>query len=150
MQGGMNSPRICIWVKIAKRMKEEQLIRRIIGIEIIGFLSAIVIVWLDELLALPYWIFGALPSSINYFESIFESTFIFLLAIITIFLTHFVIQRLKYFEGILPVCSFCHKIRSGDRWIPIEQYFSQHSEADFTHSICRECAKKHYPDLDIH
>ena len=131
-------------------MKKEKLIRRIIGIEIIGFFCAILVVWLDEIIDLPYMMFDALPTPINYFESLFESFIIILLAIITIFLTHAIIQRLKYFEGILPVCSFCKKIRSGIQWIPIEQYVSKHSEADFSHGICPECAKINYPDLDIY
>ena len=131
-------------------MKKEQIRKKIIWIEIIGFFSVIAIIWLDELLDLPYRLFGALPTPINYFESLFESIAILLLALFLILLTHNILQRLKYFEGILPVCSFCEKIRSEDRWIPIEQYVSNHSEADFSHSICPECAKEHYPDFDIH
>lgn len=29
-------------------------------------------------------------------------------------------------------------------------YIHKHSQADISHSICPECAKEHYPDLDIH
>lgn len=128
-------------------MKKEQFIKRIIGIEIIGFLSIILIIWLDEFLDLPHIIFGAIATPINYFECIFESTVISLMALIIIFLTHTILQRLKYFEGLLPVCSFCKKIRSKDRWIPIEHYISNHSEADFSHSVCPECMKANYGDI---
>ena len=114
------------------------------GIEIIGFLSAILIVWLNELFDLPHFVFGALASPINYFESIFESTIIFLLGLVIIIMTHTILKRLKHLEGILPVCSLCNKIRAGKRWIPIENYVSNHSDADFSHSICPECAEKHY------
>jgi hypothetical protein len=107
----------------------------------------ILIVWLDELLDLPHIFFGALASPINYFESIFESILISLRALAVIFWTHSILQRLKVFEGILPVCSFCKKIRSENRWIPIEHYISEHSEADFSHSMCPECRKANYGDI---
>jgi hypothetical protein len=125
-------------------MKKKQLIKKIMGIEIIGFLSAILIVWLNELLDLPHIFFGAFATPINYFESIIESTIIFLLGVVIILLTRTILHRLKHLEGILPVCSFCNKIRSGKQWIPIENYVSHHSEADFSHSVCPECADKHY------
>ena len=128
-------------------LKKRQFIKRIIGIEIFGFLSAILIIWVDEIFDLPYTIFGAIATPINYLESTFESIVIALLGIIIIFLTHTILQRLNYLEGILPVCSFCNKIRSGDRWIPIENYISDHSEADFSHSVCPECVKANYGDI---
>jgi hypothetical protein len=128
-------------------MTKEQFIKRILIIEIVGFITIIIVVWLDELIDLPYLIYGSDATPINYFESILETVVISLLAIIIIFLTHTIWQRLKYLEGILPVCSFCKKIRLKDSWIPIENYVSDHSEADFSHSICPECMTEHYSDI---
>lgn len=128
-------------------LKKKQFIKRIIGIEITGFLSAILIIWIDELADLPHIIFGVLATPINYSESIFESVVIALLGVVIILLTHAILQRLNYLEGILPVCSFCNKIRSNEDWIPLESYISQHSEADFSHSVCPECAEANYGDL---
>ena len=127
--------------------KKKQFIKRIIGIEIIGFLSAILIIWIDELADLPHIIFGVLATPVNYSESVFESGVIGLLGVVIILLTHRILQRLNYLEGILPVCSFCNKIRSNEAWIPIEDYISQHSEADFSHSVCPQCAEANYGDL---
>lgn len=58
------------------------------------------------------------------------------------------LEEIKTLRGIIPICSNCKKIRD-DRgaWKRIEAYISEHSEAEFSHSICQECAKKHYPDL---
>ena len=48
----------------------------------------------------------------------------------------------------LPICANCKKIREeDDSWTPIEEYIRDHSEAEFSHSICPECAKKLYPDF---
>ncbi len=50
-------------------------------------------------------------------------------------------------SGMLPICSSCKKIRD-DRgyWNQIEAYIRDHSEAEFSHGICPECARKLYPE----
>ena len=65
-----------------KKMKKEQFIKKIIRVEIIGFFIILLISWLDELLDLPHIFFGASPSPINYFESIFESALLSVIAIL--------------------------------------------------------------------
>jgi hypothetical protein len=51
-------------------------------------------------------------------------------------------------KGILPICSFCKKIRNQENtWEPFEGYIARHSEAEFSHGMCPECARKHYPDF---
>jgi hypothetical protein len=51
-------------------------------------------------------------------------------------------------QGILPICSFCKKIKNHDGdWEPLEGYISRRSEAEFSHGICPTCAKKNYPEL---
>ena len=51
-------------------------------------------------------------------------------------------------RGIIPICASCKKVRDDKGyWNQIELYIKDHSEADFTHSICPECAKKLYSDL---
>lgn len=59
-------------------------------------------------------------------------------------------QELRVLRGILPLCSYCKKIRD-DRgyWEQVDVYIHKYSEADISHSICPECMKKHYPDIDI-
>lgn len=56
------------------------------------------------------------------------------------------IAHVHQLQGILPICSSCKKVRN-DRgsWQAIESYVREHSEADFSHSICPECAAKLYP-----
>jgi PAS domain S-box-containing protein len=53
-------------------------------------------------------------------------------------------------RGILPICTFCKKIRDDKGyWEKVDIYIHKHSQADFSHSICPECVRKHYPDLDV-
>jgi CheY-like chemotaxis protein len=50
------------------------------------------------------------------------------------------LNRVKQLEGILPICSYCHKVRDDcDYWQSVESYVSSHSEARFSHSICPSC-----------
>ncbi len=61
------------------------------------------------------------------------------------------LAQVKKLSGLLPICSHCKKIRDDKGyWNQIESYIYEHSEADFSHGICPECAKKHYPDFDIY
>jgi len=57
-------------------------------------------------------------------------------------------EEIKVLRGILPLCSFCKKIRDDKGyWEQVDIYIHKHSQADISHSICPECVKKHYPDL---
>jgi hypothetical protein len=43
-------------------------------------------------------------------------------------------------KGLLPICSYCKKIRNDEGyWEKIEKYIKSHSAAEFTHGICPEC-----------
>ena len=61
------------------------------------------------------------------------------------------LSDVKTLKGIIPICASCKKIRNDKGyWEQIESYINKHSEADFSHSICPECAKELYPDFDSH
>nr|WP_320193298.1 response regulator [uncultured Desulfobacter sp.] len=61
------------------------------------------------------------------------------------------LSQVKKLSGLLPICMHCKKIRDDKGyWNQIEAYIDNHSEAQFSHSICNECAEKHYPGLDIY
>jgi len=50
------------------------------------------------------------------------------------------LASVKQLEGIIPICSWCKKIRDDEKsWHQLEQYISSHSEAKFSHGICPEC-----------
>jgi len=61
------------------------------------------------------------------------------------------LDNIRTLRGIVPICSHCKKIRDDKGyWSQVEVYVQKHSEADFSHSICPECARKLYPDFDIY
>jgi hypothetical protein len=56
--------------------------------------------------------------------------------------------QVKTLSGLLPICASCKKIRNtSGSWEQMESYIRDHSEADFTHGICPECARILYPEL---
>ena len=58
--------------------------------------------------------------------------------------------EVKSLRGIFPICSFCKKIRDDKGyWNQVEVYVQKHSEADFSHSVCPDCAQEHYPGLTL-
>jgi PAS domain-containing protein len=57
------------------------------------------------------------------------------------------LTNIKTLRGLLPICAACKKIRDDKGyWNQIESYIRDHSEAEFSHSICPDCAKKLYPE----
>lgn len=53
------------------------------------------------------------------------------------------LARVKRLEGIIPICSYCKKIRDDQNsWQQLEQYLSEHSEALFSHGICPHCMEE--------
>lgn len=61
---------------------------------------------------------------------------------------HNALNEIKVLREILPICSSCKSIRDDSGyWSQLEVYMREHSDILFSHGICPECAKKHYPDF---
>jgi len=56
--------------------------------------------------------------------------------------------KVKLLSGFLPICASCKKIRDDSGyWQQIESYIRDHSEAEFSHGICPDCARNLYPEI---
>jgi PAS domain S-box-containing protein len=56
--------------------------------------------------------------------------------------------KIKTLRGLLPICASCKKIRDDQGyWRQIEEYIQAHSDAEFSHGICPDCARRLYPEL---
>jgi len=59
------------------------------------------------------------------------------------------LSEIKQLQGVLPMCSFCRKIRDDQQeWIPFEKYIKEHSNAEVSHGLCPTCYKKYYGEPD--
>ena len=61
------------------------------------------------------------------------------------------LEEIRTLREILPICTSCKKIRD-DRgyWNQLETYIRDHFDAEFSHGLCPECARKLYPDYIEH
>lgn len=130
-------------------MNKKSFKNKILALELTAFISIILIIWLNEIFDLPHYLFGADQTPINWIESLMETILISLLCGIIVFSTNRQIKKMKLLEGLLPICSSCKKIRDDNGyWKQVETYIHNHSDADFSHSLCDECAEKMYGDED--
>lgn len=58
------------------------------------------------------------------------------------------LEEIKMLRGIVPICSFCKKVRDSEgKWHAVEEFVSNHSEVQFSHGFCPVCRKIHYDDI---
>ena len=58
------------------------------------------------------------------------------------------VTEMIHLKRLLPICASCKKIRNDDNyWENVADYLKDHTDLEFTHSICPVCAKRLYPDL---
>jgi CheY-like chemotaxis protein len=59
------------------------------------------------------------------------------------------LSQIKTLKGLIPICASCKSIRKDNGfWQQIESYVKDHSEAEFSHSMCPDCADKFYGELE--
>lgn len=57
-------------------------------------------------------------------------------------------SHIKVLQGLLPICSACKKIRDDEGyWQILETYIKDRCDVQFTHGMCPDCIKEHYPDI---
>ena len=57
------------------------------------------------------------------------------------------LAQVRTLRGLLPICAACKKIRDDEGyWHQIEAYIQAHTDVDFSHGVCHDCACRLYPD----
>ena len=58
------------------------------------------------------------------------------------------LHQAKALTGMLCMCANCRRIRDDlDQWQSLEAYIQDHSDVQFSHGLCSECATRLYPDF---
>ncbi|MBU1649422.1 MAG: response regulator [Proteobacteria bacterium] len=58
------------------------------------------------------------------------------------------LSKIKTLAGIIPICMHCKNIRDDKGyWNEVSKFITEHSEAEFSHSICEQCLEKYYPGI---
>jgi hypothetical protein len=102
----------------------------------------------NEIVDVPHYVFNDAPTSYSqrYGEIMIELFIFFTIMTIQILLFTKLYKRIRFLEGFIPICANCKKIRNTeDQWEQMEKYIARHSLAQFSHSICPDCARQLYP-----
>ena len=58
--------------------------------------------------------------------------------------------EIKQLRNLIPICSYCRKVRDDEGlWRRLEEYIDSHTHTKFSHGICKECAEKHFPEMNL-
>ena len=59
------------------------------------------------------------------------------------------LDEVSTLQGLISLCSYCHKVRTDTTWEKIENYITQHADVTFSHGVCPDCLKNVVgPELD--
>lgn len=117
---------------------------------LLSFIAILFFVWINEYFDICHLVFNTKSTPFNWAETLLESIFIILIAFQSIFIVKKLFSKIEYLEGFIVVCSSCKKVRlKDDEWIQLDQFLQNNSLLDLSHSICPECIKKLYPELNI-
>lgn len=59
------------------------------------------------------------------------------------------LENIRTLKGLIPICAWCKKVRNDEGyWMKLESYLREHTEAEFTHSMCPECYEKMKEELE--
>ncbi|MCF8127170.1 MAG: response regulator [Deltaproteobacteria bacterium] len=58
--------------------------------------------------------------------------------------------EIKQLRNLIPICSYCKKVRDDEGlWSRLEHYINTHTNTRFSHSLCKQCAEKYYPEMNL-
>ena len=100
----------------------------------LGFLLAILTCWLTEYFDPPF----------SYSQVIIESLVMILLGCLTVFLIWRLIEKIKYLEEILVICTSCKSAQIDEEWVSIDYVITKNFEIPLTYSLCPHCSEKLY------
>ena len=115
---------------------------RILWYECFGFGFILLLSWANQLLDLPHLLVGGDLHASRWRDTAMETMLILLIWAFVHSLTSRLVARLHYLEGMLRVCAWCRKVGQADRWVRLEDYFSEGFQIGTTHGVCPDCLKR--------
>jgi hypothetical protein len=109
--------------------------------QFLTFALLLVLVWLDEVMDFPSLYYGEPPSDIDWIRASVLSAGVIIVGFVTI--AHTYVQQGRMMKGIITVCSYCHNVHIHEKvWSQMEEFVSEHTQAEFSHGICPACYAK--------
>ena len=120
-------------------MEQKALLSRVTLYQSVGFLAIMALTWLNELIALPSLVFGNQSFIFNFRESALKMLLILAVWLLVNGSTRRLLARVRYLEGFMRICAWCHHIHFKDQWITMEDFLQQGFDTPTTHGICPIC-----------
>ncbi|HVZ63626.1 MAG TPA: hypothetical protein VG936_03485 [Lacunisphaera sp.] len=117
--------------------------RFILRAQAYGFAILLGLMWLVEILRVPYYFFGESPEFI--WSRALSRTVI--LGVIWLFVhltTRRLLQRLHELESYLRLCSWCRRVEHEGQWLTMEEFFNSRFATETSHAICPDCAARQF------
>jgi len=58
------------------------------------------------------------------------------------------LEKIEIMDGLVPICSYCKGIRNDEGyWSTVEKFIQHHSDVEFTHGVCDQCMRQHFPEV---
>ena len=114
----------------------------ILILEAVGFVGVIAVIWLDELVDLPYYLFGTLHTPGRMPEAWLESLLVLIVCAGIVVSTIGLFNRIGRLESFIVMCAWCRKVKVDGRWITFEEYLSEKNSLQTSHGVCKACAEK--------
>jgi hypothetical protein len=123
-------------------MEKKSQFSKVVLYQNLGFLSVILICYLNELLQLPSLIFSDHPFAFVYRRSTLELLLFLAVWLLVSRSTHRLMKRLRQLEDFLRVCAWCRRIDFKGEWMPLEDFMEQGFDTPTTHGICPDCLRE--------
>jgi hypothetical protein len=120
-------------------MKTNSQLTRIILYQNLGFLTILVLCYLDELFKLPSLIFSDHPFAFVYRRTTLEMLLILTIWFLVSASTRRLTKRVRQLEDFMRVCAWCRRIDCKGEWMRLEEFMQQGFDTPTTHGICPEC-----------
>jgi len=112
---------------------------RVLWYESLGFGLILLVSWLNRLVGLPQILIGRDPNIEKWRDAFMETMVILLIWAFVHSITKRLVDRLHHLEGLVRVCAWCRRVGHGERWMKMEDYFSEGLNIGTTHGVCPEC-----------
>jgi hypothetical protein len=120
-------------------MEKKAPLTRVLLHQSIAFLVLMALSWLDELLALSQWVFNRQSFITDFRGSALKMLLILAVWLLVANSTRRILARIRYLEGFIRMCSWCHQVHYKGEWLSMEKFMEQGFDTPTTHGICPHC-----------
>lgn len=122
--------------------------RKVFFFECFTIFLVIAVIWVDEVFDIPFLLFGAQPTPVNWHEALFESVLIFCVGALAIAHNRSILLKVNKIAEVIPVCASCHRTYDNDEfWNILKEGANQYCKSQFVDGICLDCLKKYSPEV---